>query len=213
MTQGVLRLAVGAALGWAIAGCGPAVTSPTLPPPTAPTASAQETPAVITPAPAATSTPGGGTALPIDSTLLGFLPATVGDLPLTENAEAEAAALAAPILPGVGLAAALGLAVDPATGDFVYVVVVRLRPGGLTDAVFRDWRDSFDEGACSQADGVVGHAETEIGGRTVFIGTCAGGLRTYHVWLEDRDVLISASAAGDRRLGEILFENLRQEGR
>jgi hypothetical protein len=145
----------------------------------------------------------------IDPTLLEILPAIVGDLPLTENPEAEAAALADPILPRVGLAVALGLAIDPASGDFVYAVVVRLRPGALTDAAFRDWRDSFDEGACSQADGVLGHAETELGGRTVYIGTCAGGLRTYHVWLEDRDVLISASSAGERRLGEVLIENLR----
>lgn len=217
MTWGLERLAAAAALGWAIAGCSPAMTSPTPPPPTFLPASAHgasPTPTgSATPAAAATSSPApspdGGTAVTIDPTLLEILPAIVGDLPLTENPEAEAAALADPILPRVGLAVALGLAIDPASGDFVYAVVVRLRPGALTDAAFRDWRDSFDEGACSQADGVLGHAETELGGRTVYIGTCAGGLRTYHVWLEDRDVLISASSAGERRLGEVLIENLR----
>jgi hypothetical protein len=91
----------------------------------------------------------------------------------------------------------------------VYAVVVRLLPDAMDETAFRDWRDSFDEGACSLADGVAGHAETETGGRTVYIGTCTGGLRTYHVWLEDRGVLISASAVGERRLGEHLVENLR----
>ncbi|HSO29157.1 MAG TPA: hypothetical protein VLS28_04590 [Candidatus Sulfomarinibacteraceae bacterium] len=158
---------------------------------------------------APTSTADIAAAVAIDPALLAILPATVDGFPVVESPEGEAAALADPILPSVGRAVAAGFAIDPAIGDFVYAVVVQLRPGALPDEAFRDWRDSFDEGACSQADGVVGHAETEIAGRTVYIGTCAGGLRTYHVLLKDRDVLISASAAGERRLGELLIENLR----
>jgi hypothetical protein len=213
VTGGVLRLAAAAALGWGIAGCGPAVSSSLPPASFVPVASAPTpTPvaastAAATPAPAAT--PDGSAAVAIDPGLLAILPATVDGLPVVESPEGEAAALADPILPGVGRAVAAGFAIDPAGGDFVYAVVVQLHPDGLTDEAFRDWRDSFDEGACSQAAGVAGHAETESGGRTVYIGTCAGGLRTYHVRLEDRDVLISASAAGERRLGELLVEDLR----
>ena len=117
--------------------------------------------------------------------------------------------LAQATLADVAVAVASALAIDPPTGEFVYAVVVRLKPGAFDGAVFRDWRDSFDEGACSQADGIQGHAETEIGGRTVYIATCVGGLRTYHVWLEDDGVLVSASAVGERRLGEHLVEHLR----
>jgi hypothetical protein len=145
----------------------------------------------------------------IDPSLLEILPAAVDGEEVARNPDGEAAALGDLLLAQVGEAAAAGLAVDPASGDFVYVVVVRLLPGAMDDGAFRDWRDSFDEGACSQAGGVATHGETGIGGRTVYIGTCAGGLLTYHVWLEDRGVLISASAVGERRLGELLVANLR----
>jgi hypothetical protein len=144
----------------------------------------------------------------VDPTLLGVLPADVDGLPLVENGEAEAVAQADPQLPAIAAAFVAALAVDTKTGQFVFAVVIRLKPGALDEAGFRDYRDSFDQGACSQADGVAGNAEAQIGGRTVYIGTCAGGLHTYHAWLEPQGLLISASAAGDRRLGEVLMEHL-----
>ncbi len=189
-------------IGIVIAACGSAVESPS------PSATAATSPtASMSPGP--TPTPATGTAVAIDSSLLEILPATVDGLPVAENPDGEAAALEDPLLPEVASAIAAGLAIDPATGDFVFAVVVRLLPDTMNETLYRDWRDSFDEGACSQADGVAGHAETRIGGRTVYLGTCAGGLRTYHVLLEERGVLISASAVGERRLGERLVENLR----
>jgi len=133
----------------------------------------------------------------------------VDGLEVVENPDGEAAALGDPLLATIGSAIAAGFAIDPASGDFVYAVVVRLLPGAMDEAGFRDFRATFDDGACSQADGVARTAETRIGDRTVYIGTCVGGLRTYHVWLEDRGVLVSASAVGERRLGELLVVNLR----
>ena len=191
-------------LGILLAACGPTTGSPTPSPSTAPT----PTPASTQPAGTATSTPGPGT-VAIDASLLDVLPETVDGLDLVESPDAELAALDDPQLEAVAASIAAGIAVDPATGGFVYAVVVRLLPNTMNETVYRDWRDSYDEGACSQAGGVAGHAETEIGGRTVYIGTCAGGLRTYHVWLEEKEVLISVSAVGERRLGEHLVENLR----
>lgn len=158
-----------------------------------------------------TSTPGvaPSSSVAIDPTLLAVLPAKVDGIEMVESPEAEGAALAGPELAAVGSAMAAGIAVDTTTGQFVYAVVVRLEPGAMDDAVFRDWRDSYDEGACSQAAGVTGKAEAQIAGRTVYIGSCSGGVLTYHVWLIDQDILISASAVGDRRLGELLMANLR----
>ena len=186
----------------ALAACGAVPTA-------APTSS--ETPIASPTQNLPTSTPDVTSSAPvaIDPSLLAILPATVDGIGLIESPEAEIAALAGPELAAVGSAMAAGIAVDTTTGQFVYAVVVLLEPGAMDDAVFRDWRDSYDEGACSQAGGVTGNAEAQIGGRTVFIGSCSGGVRTYHVWLVDRGVLISASAAGDRRLGELLMENLR----
>lgn len=159
--------------------------------------------------PRTSSSVGPGEAVVVDTTLLGVLPAAVDGVPVTESTDGEGDALANPQLPSIASALAAGLAVDSASGNFVYAVVVRLLPGGFDDTHFRDWRDSYDEGACSGAGGVVGHAEAEIASRTVFIGTCDAGVRTYHVWIEEKDLLVSASAAGDRRFGERVMAELR----
>lgn len=187
-------------LALAVAACGPSVEPSSPPTATAPVA----TPTVAPPTSTAVVS-----GVEIDPALLGILPATVDGLAVLESPEGEAEALGDPLLGEVASALAAGLAIEPATGDFVYAVVVGLLPGAMDGHVFRDWRDSFDEGACSQADGVSGHAETQIGGRTVYIGTCVGGLRTYHVWIEENAVLVSASEVGERRLGQLLIENLR----
>lgn len=201
-------LAVGLAL--ALAACGPAGTQAP-PPGSAPVATPIASPSLNPPTANAQSTASTQPTSPvaIDPSLLAVLPATVDGIEVKESPEAEIAAMAGPELVAVGSAMAAGIAIDATTGQFVYAVVVRLKPGVMNDSVFRDWRDSYDEGACSQANGVAGHAETDIGGRTVYIGTCNGGARTYHVWLGEQGMLISASAVGDRRLGEQLMENLR----
>lgn len=186
----------------ALAACSPSVTAgPTI----AGTPLPSPTPNLPTTSPSTTPS----STVAIDPSLLAVLPTTVDGIELIESPEAENAALAGPELAAVGSAMAAGLAVDAASGQFVYAVVVRLTPGAMNDTVFRDWRDSYDQGACSQAGGITGNAEAQIGGRTVFIGSCSGGVRTYHVWLADQGLLISASAVGDRRLGELLMENLR----
>lgn len=197
-----VRLGIGLPLVLALAACNPSVT---VGPTSQGTPFPSPTPNLVTASPSPTPT----STVAIDPSLLAILPATVDGIELVESPEAESAALAGPELAAVGSAMAAGLAVDAATGQFVYAVVVRLKPAAMNDTVFRDWRDSYDEGACSQAGGVTGHAEAQFGGRTVFIGSCSGGVRTYHVWLVDQGGLISASAVGERRLGELLMENLR----
>jgi hypothetical protein len=145
----------------------------------------------------------------VDASLLELLPPSVDGIDLNESPEAELDALGDPVVATVGTAIAGAFAANANTGDFVYALVVRLRPGAMNDALFRSWRDTFDEGACSQAGGVTGHAEAEIGGHRTFIGTCAGGMHTYHVWLPAQQRLVSMSALGERRFGEQLLRNLR----
>jgi len=193
-------LLAGALLVMALTACGQTIS---------PTALPSEPPATTQPSEAAC---GAGDASPpavVDRALLEVLPAEVDGIPVASSPDGEAAGQSDPCLAQIGDAFASALAIDPESGEFVYAVVVRLLPDAMNETVFREWRDSFDEGACSQADGVAVHAETEIGGRTVYIGTCVGDLRTYHVWLEEQEVLVSASAVGERRLGERLVENLR----
>jgi hypothetical protein len=173
----------------------------------------------VSPGPAATLTPGslgppvslppGATPLVrIDPNLLAVLPETVGDLSVLESSEAEGDAQANGSLASLSDGIVGALAIDPGTSDFVIALVVRLRAGALDDAGFRDWRDSYDAGVCGD-QGVTGNAQAQIGGRTVYVGTCGNGFHTYFTWIQDRNLLISASSGGTRNLGQALFENLR----
>ena len=76
------------------------------------------------------------------------------------------------------------------------------------------WRDTYDEAACAPAGGVTGHAQATIDGRTVFIGTCAGGALTYHVRLEERSgSSCSITAVGERQLRRTAsWRGLRRAG-
>jgi hypothetical protein len=107
-------------------------------------------------------------------------------------------------------AIAVGLAVSPGSSgneDLVIASVVRLRPDVFDDAWFRDWRDTYDAGACERAGGTGGNAEAEIDGRPVFIGSCLNGAHTYHVRYGE-DVIVSLTSVGDGRLGEQVVNNL-----
>jgi hypothetical protein len=163
----------------------------TLGPPPSPTQPDVETPAVL------------------DPTLLEVLPETVAGYAVTEALDEAALALADPALSKIATALDVGLAVDPATGNLVTAHVVRLREGAFDDAKYRQSRDSFDEGACTAAGGITGRAEATIDERTVYVTSCVTALRTYHVWLEDENLLISASSVGEGRYGELLMGSLR----
>lgn len=142
-----------------------------------------------------------------DEALLGILPAEVDGVPVLPEPASFADAVTFPDFVANVEAAAFAIAVrDP---DLASGVVARLRPGVFNDAFYRDWRDSYDEGACSQAGGVGGRAEVQLGGRTVHITTCGGGLLVYHAHLPERDVVVSVFSVGERRLGEGLMAELR----
>jgi hypothetical protein len=158
-----------------------------------------------TPSPAAPETfgpspsptpPDETTPVVLDSTLLAYLPATVADIPVTESVDEATQALNNPVLSTIATAMDLGVAVDMSSGNLVSAWVVRVRTDKFTDAIYRQWRDSYDEGACADAGGVVGRADATIDDRTVYITSCAAGPRAYHVWLDQAGILISASAIG-----------------
>ena len=157
--------------------------------------------------PAVAGSPGARVA--VDETLIRFLPAAVAGFAIAYSAEATQEVLGDAALVRNATAVAYGLAVDPATGDLVVAAVVQLKPAVFSDEFFRGWRSSYDKAACAPAGGVGGNAEAQIGGRTVFIGTCNGGARTYHTWLDKAGVVISATSVGAKRFGEQLVGNLR----
>ncbi len=156
------------------------------------------------------ATAGASGSIVIDPFLLKVLPASIKGAPLVENAEAEAHDLTDPALAGQASALAAALAIDTTTSDWAYVSVVRLRVGVFSDAYFKSWRETFDSGACSQAGGVAqSSAEAEIAGHRTFIGHCVGGVLTYHVHLVPGDVIVSISALGSQRFGQLVVEGLR----
>jgi hypothetical protein len=194
-----LLLVLGPAL--LLAACGPGATG------TPGAAGSLAIPSLGGVGPPVTLPPGATPLVRIDASLLGVLPTEVDGLSVLESSEAEADAQANGTLATLSDGVVGALAIDPGTGDFVLVDVVRVRKGVLDDAGFTSWRDSFDDGVCS-GTGVIGHAQQTMGARTVYVGTCGNGFHTYHTWIKDKNLLISASAGGKRELGPLLFQNL-----
>jgi len=148
----------------------------------------------------------------VDETLLAILPPLVDGAALTPDAE-TAAGIAAQVAADPGLSGdleAVAVALYAGEADYAVVTLTRLRDGVFGEDYFRDWRDSFDQAVCAQSGGVEGHAEATIGGRTSFIGTCAGGVRTYHTRLEGPDRIVSLQALGEGRYGERILAGLTE---
>lgn len=195
----------------AIAACGgpgPAVspttsvvpTSTTLIAPTAPTGTSL-------------SSPIGGSAI-VDMKLLDAAPADVQGVALIRDLETTAEIVAGGGLAPEVDALAVGVYLGPGSStsdDLAIANVARLRAGTFTDAWFRSWRDTYNEGACEPTGGVAGGvAEAEIGGRTTHIGACRGGAHTYHVHLIDPDRVVSITALGEARFGERVVAGLTE---
>ncbi|HYO43177.1 MAG TPA: hypothetical protein VES19_08270 [Candidatus Limnocylindrales bacterium] len=206
------------ALVLAAAACGTQVETAKGPPPTSaptgaispgpPPTGAPATERAATPLPAETVTPPSPAGdIEEEPSLLGVLPADLGGIPVAHEPQAFIDAAADAAFAQNAEAAAFAVVVD--ADDLASAVVARLNPDVYSGGFFRDWRDSYNDGACAQSGGVVGNAESVFGEQTVYIGTCAGGLRTYHTWIEDRGLLISAFSMGDRRFGELLMAGLR----
>ena len=104
-------------------------------------------------------------------------------------------------------ASALAIGLYTVTGqapasDYAIVSVVRLRDPHPDEVWFRAYRDSYDTSACAQAGGVARHAQTNIGGRTVFVAGCTGGAFAYHVFVPAHGAVVSITAVGPGRLGD-----------
>ena len=200
-----------------VCACIPPRPSPSAPP-TSPSSAATPSPSSI--APTGTASAEGSprttssTGIVVDPSLLQLLPPAVAGVPLQSD-EATAREIAAepsiaPFVSGLAIAAAFGPAATNALRDYVVVTVARLKPGLFGDLFYRGWRDTFDSAVCEQAGGVDGHAEAQIGGRRTYIGTCAGGVHTYHVHLPAQDVIVSLQGAGNGRFGERVVEGLNE---
>jgi hypothetical protein len=164
-----------------------------------------------TPAPA-TASPSADVA--IDASLLDVLPGQVMGVTITPDLETAGDIAAegsiAPFVSAIALATAFGPPATDTQTDYVVVTVAKLRPGTFSDAFFRGWRDTFDAGVCEQAGGVDGHAEADIGGHHTYIGTCTGGVHTYHVHLPSKDLIVSMQGLGTAGWAERIVAELTE---
>jgi hypothetical protein len=200
-------IAVAVTLMAAIVGCGPAPATPSLVAP--PTGSIAPAATAEGPSPSASH----GADVQVDPALLAFVPDAVDGVQLTFDPETSATIAADPSVAPDAASLAVALAIVPgssAADDLAVVSVVRLRDPARDENWFRDWRDTYDQAACSPAGGLVGNAEAEIGGGTVYIGSCAQGVRTYHTRLAAAGIVVSITALGSRRLGEKVMAGLHR---
>jgi hypothetical protein len=117
--------------------------------------------------------------------------------------------IADPSLQASAAAIAVGAAIDPASLDLAVATVMRLRPGVYSDHFFQEWRTAYDTAACEQAGGVASHSRQVLGAHDVDVSVCVEGARTYHVHLGD-DLIVSVTAAGDRKLGDLVMAGLHE---
>ena len=147
--------------------------------------------------------------MPVDPTLLTVLPATVGGQQINEVPEIEAQLVTDPSLVQNASSLAVALGINMTTGDFAYVAVIQLKPFVFSNAFYSSWRQSYDQGACSQSSGFKSATTTTIAGRQVFVGTCVGGALTYHVHLLAPDRLVSITSVGTATYGALVVAALK----
>ena len=201
------------------AACGP--TAPTNPPTFAVSPSASPTASASPAAPGGSSAVGSPPSLPasvtVDPGLLEVLPAKIDGVTLEPDPATAAQVASDPLLADSALSIAVALAVGPgasdsagsaASADLAVASVIRLRPDVFDEAFYQEWRDTYNEAACEIADGVQSEDKTEIGGRQTYTGTCVGGALTYHTYLVDQGFIVSITATGDRRFGELILAGL-----
>lgn len=220
----LLLAAVLALVGAAACGPTPPTTPPTTPPPPTPAASASVSPTASVPlattsppAPSASAAVESPPALPasvtVDPGLLEVLPAQIDGVALEPDQATAAQVATDSLLAESALSIAVALAVAPGSSgsqNLAVASVVRLRPDVFDEAFYQEWRDTYNEAACEVADGVQSETQTEVGGRTTYVGTCVGGAQTYHVYLEDQGFIVSITATGERRFGELVVAGLAQ---
>jgi len=149
----------------------------------------------------------------VDLGLLEVLPTQIDGVTLEPDATAAAGIGSDPLLAESALSIAVALAVAASASgseDLAVASVIRLRPDVFDAAFYQEWRDAYNEAACEVADGVESETEAEVGGRQIYTATCVGGAQTYHAYLEDQGFLVSITATGERRFGELILAGLAE---
>jgi hypothetical protein len=145
--------------------------------------------------------------LRIDPSLMTNIPAVVGGDPLVESTDIEIAAMDDPNYATAFKSyyvASIGSITDV---NWLEVSIGALQDGALTQDFYTQWRGSWFQTACSQADGIASTDQESINDWPVDVATCKGGVDAYTLSL-DNGVLVSIMDIGPRRLGRELIEGI-----
>jgi hypothetical protein len=194
-----------------VGGCGssPLPTASTRAEPSTGGPSSPVTPTTAGGSPDASGQTATGLTVEVDPGLLDVIPDVGDGLELAYDAETTREVAADPALAkdAIGLAIALYRVAAAAPGsDLAIVSIVRLRDPSIGEGAYRTWRDTYDASACAPAGGVAGNAQSTINGRVVYIGSCKGGVLTYHVRVREGAIIVSVTSIGPMRLGEKVME-------
>ena len=202
-----------------LAACGPTEPSVSATPsasasavPT-PSASRSTSPSVATPSTSVEIPPSLPPGVTVDPGLLEVLPLAADGVALAADPATATEVAEDPLLAESALSIAVAIAAAPGASesdDVAVASVIRLRPDIFDEAFYQEWRDTYNEAACEVADGVESETATEIGGHATYVGTCAGGVQAYHTYLEDQGFIVSVTATGGRRLGELIIAGLAE---
>jgi len=170
---------------------------------------------VVSPSPTYTAVPIGPTAWPsgttgqyglrIDPSLLAKLPSHAGALPITEDAGSEST-----VLDDASVANTLDRYVAASAGDlggadWLQIAIGHFKTDSQNGDVYSAWVDQYAKGACSQASGVSGTDQQDIGNFTVVdVSTCAGGITVYTFQRGDW-VVVSMYEFGPKHIGRALI--------
>jgi hypothetical protein len=147
----------------------------------------------------------------VDPGLLEVLPAQIDGVTLEPDPTTATQVASDSLLAESALSIAVALAVGPGSSgsdDVAVASIIRLRPDVFDEAFYQEWRDTYNEAACEVADGVESEDQATIGGRQAYVGTCVGGAKTYHTYLEDQGFIVSITATGARGFGELILAGL-----
>jgi hypothetical protein len=201
------RVGLGLILGIVLAACAETGQAPSDAGPPASKAPVAATPTAL---PTAADVTAGR--LVIDASLLAILPRSVAGFPLQPADQTAAGMITNVDLQRSASALTVGYVIaagNSRSDDLAVATVIQLRPGVFSDTFYSDWRTSYDRAACASAGGVSSHIQQYNGQHQVEVTVCGQGARTLHTHLAG-DILVSITAVGDRKFGDLVMNGLRR---
>jgi hypothetical protein len=150
----------------------------------------------------------GASGLRINPSLLSNIPLNVGGSPLIEDVIQELQALDDATYAAAFTSYYAARVNNVGDANWLLVTLEERKPEAVNQEFYDQWRDSWFNVSCSQAEGLGSTSTETINGWTVDVGECRGGVVVYVVAIDD-GVLLSMMDLGPRRLGRQLIQAIK----